>query len=144
MDSGRKTLKRDMLFNVSCEEQRQEKGNAHSDACRVGRKSINFLTIGGPSRTRTCDLLVRRVSERHNREQPRTAAPLFSASFRISGQHRTTAGRYPLSANCQSTVAAVVSLDRFLKDGELVTQDDDLQLFEVGRPEERPPSCGAG
>jgi hypothetical protein len=41
-------------------------------------------------------------------------------------------------------VAAVVSLDRFLKDGELVTQDDDLQLFEVGRPEERPPSCGAG
>src|SRR5580765_3348915 len=48
---------------------------------------IDFPKItGGPSRTRTCDLLVRRAKKGGTRGQRETAAPHFSACFRDLGQ----------------------------------------------------------
>jgi hypothetical protein len=60
------------------------------------------MTCGGPSRTRTCDLLVRSVLKGDYRGQRDTAAPPVSACFSHSGQHQNTASRYRLSVICRS------------------------------------------
>jgi hypothetical protein len=74
--------------------------------CGASRWTDGYATSrtrgGGPSRTRTCDLLVRRATKGGNRGQRETAAPRFSACFRDLGQPQKTASRYRLSVVCQS------------------------------------------
>ena len=63
--------------------------------------------IGGPSRTRTCDLLVRRRSKGGNEGQRETAAPDFISVPANTRQPKTTTSRYRLSVICQSTFASL-------------------------------------